>query len=171
MGRLEGKVAFVTGAGSGFGEAIAKAYAAEGAKVVIADISDSGKRVASEIGSSAAFVKCDVTSKQSWEQGLEFTLSTFGKLDILINNAGTTYKKKPSVDVTEKEFDLIVNVNIKSIYLSIAVIMPYFVKQKSGVVLNTSSAAAMRVRPGQVLYGGTKGFVTTVRDGHFMGAD
>jgi 3-oxoacyl-[acyl-carrier protein] reductase len=86
----------------------------------------------------------------------------FGALDIVVNNAGTTYSKKPSVDVTEEEFDRIMNVNVKSIYWSVVVVMPYFVQRKKGVFLNTSSVAGMKVRPGQVFYGGTKGFLNTV---------
>ncbi|KAJ9612303.1 hypothetical protein H2200_003900 [Cladophialophora chaetospira] len=168
-GRLEGKVALVTGAGSGFGEAIAHAYAAQGAKVLIADIAvENGERVASEIAAKsypglAVFVQLNVTKRSDWEQGLEVAKQKFGKLDIVVNNAGTTYRKQPSIEVSEEDFDRIVAVNIKSIYLSVSVLMPYFVARKSGVFLSTSSIAGMRVRPGQVFYGGTKGFVNTVR--------
>jgi 3-oxoacyl-[acyl-carrier protein] reductase len=170
MGRLDGKVALVTGAGSGFGEAIAHAYAAQGAKVLIADIAvDNGQKVASAIAAKsypgageAIFVQLNVTKRGDWEQGLELAKEKFGKLDIVVNNAGTTYKKQPSIDVSEEDFDRIVAVNIKSIYLSVSVVMPYFVSRKSGVFLSTSSIAGMRVRPGQVFYGGTKGFVNTV---------
>ncbi|OCT50810.1 4-formylbenzenesulfonate dehydrogenase TsaC1/TsaC2 [Cladophialophora carrionii] len=168
MGRLDGKVALVTGAGSGFGEAIAHAYAAQGAKVLIADIAvDNGQRVAAAIAAKsypgeAVFVQLNVTKRSDWEQGLELAKQKFGKLDIVVNNAGTTYKKQPSIEVSEEDFDRIVAVNIKSIYLSVSVVMPYFVARKSGVFLSTSSIAGMRVRPGQVFYGGTKGFVNTV---------
>jgi 3-oxoacyl-[acyl-carrier protein] reductase len=79
-----------------------------------------------------------------------------------VNNAGTTYKKKPSIEVTEEEFDKIIAVNVKSIYLSVAVVVPYFVSKKSGAFVNTSSVAGIKVRPGQVFYGGTKGFLNTV---------
>jgi 3-oxoacyl-[acyl-carrier protein] reductase len=168
MGRLEGKVALVTGAGSGFGEAIAHAYAAQGAKVLIADIAvANGERVAADVAAKsypgeAIFVQLNVTKRSDWEAGLALARQKFGKLDVVVNNAGTTYKKQPSIEVSEDDFDRIVAVNIKSIYLSVSVVMPYFVKRKSGVFLNTSSIAGMRVRPGQVFYGGTKGFVNTV---------
>ena len=167
-GRLDGKVALVTGAGSGFGEAIAHAYAAQGAKVLIADIAEeNGQRVASAIADKsypgeAIFVQLNVTKRSDWEQGLEIAKQKFGKLDIVVNNAGTTYKKQPSIEVSEEDFDRIVAVNIKSIYLSVSVLMPYFVERKSGVFLSTSSIAGIRVRPGQVLYGGTNVFVNTV---------
>ena len=170
MGRLEGKVALVTGAGGGFGEAIAKAFAREGAHVLIADIAvDNGNRVAREIESakstgagSAVFIDFDCTKQRPWKDALELAKNQFGKLDIVINNAGTTYRKKPSIEVTEDEFDKIIAVNVKSIYHSVIEVMPYFVERKSGVYLNTSSVAGTRVRPGQVFYGGTKGFVNTV---------
>ena len=168
MGRLDGKVALVTGAGGGFGEAIAHAYAAEGAKVLIADIAvTNGEKVAADIAAKdypgeAIFVKLNVTSRSDWEQGLELAKQKFGALHIVMNNAGTTYKKQPTMGVSEEDFDRIVAVNIKSIYLSVSVLMPYFVERKSGVFLSTSSIAATKVRPGQVFYGGTKGFVNTV---------
>ncbi|KAF2434647.1 putative alcohol dehydrogenase [Tothia fuscella] len=173
MGRLQGKVALITGAGSGFGEGMAKAFTKEGANVIIADIAiEGGKRVESEIEAakseghgSAMFLEFDVTKKQAWEKGLELAKEKFGKLDIVCNNAGTTYRKKPSIDVTEDEFDKIIAVNIKSIYQSVVVVMPYFVEQKYGVYLNTSSVAGTRVRPGQVFYGGTKGFLNTITQG------
>lgn len=172
MGRLTGKVAIVTGAGSGFGEAIAHGFVAEGAHVLIADIAtENGQKVAAEIaakkypgGGSAIFIQFNATSRSSWEEALQLAKTKFGKLDIVVNNAGTTYRKKPSLEVSEADFDKIVAVNIKSIYLSVSVVMPYFVERKYGVYLNTSSVAGTRVRAGQVFYGGTKGFLNTVRN-------
>lgn len=170
MGRMQGKVALVTGAGSGFGEAIAHAYVAEGAHVLIGDIAvSSGERVRDAIkgkqypgGGSAIFVELNVTKRDDWKKALDLAKSEYGKLDIVVNNAGTTYKKQPSIEVSEEDFDRIIAVNVKSIYLSVSVVMPYFVEQGSGVYVNTSSVAATRVRPGQVFYGGTKGFLNTV---------
>jgi 3-oxoacyl-[acyl-carrier protein] reductase len=172
MGRLEGKVALVTGGGNGFGEAIAKAFAREGADVLIADISvEGGERVVTEIeytkskdNGNAVFIEFDCPKQQPWKDALALAKQRFGKLDIVCNNAGTTYRKKPSIEVTESEFDKIIAVNVKSIYHSVIEIMPYFVEKKSGVYINTSSVAGTRVRPGQVFYGGTKGFVNTVSD-------
>ena len=172
MPRLEGKVALVTGGGNGFGEAIAKTFAREGANVVIADISpEGGNRVTKEIEfakststGNAVFIEFDCTKQQPWKDALELAKEKFGKLDIVCNNAGTTYQKKPSIEVTESEFDKIIAVNIKSMYHSVIEIMPYFVERKGGVYINTSSVAGTRVRPGQVFYGGTKGFVNTVGD-------
>lgn len=170
MGRLDGKVALITGAGSGFGEAIAHGFVSEGAHVLVADIAvANGKRVVEEIGNkkypgggSSIFVEFNVTQRSDWEKALRLAKSEFGKLDIVVNNAGTTYKKKPSIEVTDDEFDKIIAVNIKGIFLSVTTIMPYFVERKAGVYLNTSSVAGTRVRPGQVFYGGSKGFLNTV---------
>jgi len=170
MTRLEGKVAIITGAGSGFGEAIAHGYVAQGAHVLVADIAvENGKRVVEEItakkysgNGSAIFIEFDVTKRSSWEEGLALAKEKFGKLDIVVNNAGTTYKKQASMGLPEAEFDKILAVNVKSIFLSVSVVMPYMVERKSGVFLSTSSVAGTRVRPGQVFYGGTKGFLNTV---------
>jgi 3-oxoacyl-[acyl-carrier protein] reductase len=143
----------------------------EGASVIIADVSvDGGQRVEREIaaasppaGATATFLAFDVTKRDAWEKGLALAREKHGRLDIVVNNAGTTYRKKPSVEVTEEEFDRIYNVNVKSVYWSVAVVMPYFVERKAGAYINTSSVAGMKVRPGQVFYGGTKGFLNTVR--------
>ncbi|KAG2420350.1 hypothetical protein HFD88_005151 [Aspergillus terreus] len=146
----------------------------KGAHVVVADIpADNGNRVVNAITSKAdtgnsgiaIFVSLDVTKRVKWDEAPAIALVYFGKLDIVVNNAGTTYKKQPSIDVTEEDFDRIVAVNRKSIYLSVSVIMPYFMAQKKGVFLNTSSVAGTRVRPGQVFYGGTKGFMNTITQG------
>ncbi|KAK0767229.1 hypothetical protein N5P37_000963 [Trichoderma harzianum] len=155
MARLEGKVAIITGAGSGFGEAIAHGFVAQGAHVIVADIAvEGGKRVVREItdkkypgGGSAAFLEFNVTNRSAWESGLAFAKENYGKLDIVVNNAGTTYRKQPSVDVSEADFDRIIAVNVKGIYLSVSVIMPYFLERK------------------EVFYGGTKGFLNTITQG------
>lgn len=154
--RLEGKVCIITGGGHGFGETMAKAFANEGARIVVAEINKSeGTRVESDIQSShgketAIFQQADVTSRASWEGVLKRTLDVFGKVDVVVNNAGTTYPKKDSHTVTEDEWDKVINVNMKSIYLSTAVIIPHFMQQGSGVVLNVSSVGGIRVKNGLV---------------------
>lgn len=170
LGRLHGKTALVTGAGSGIGEGIVKFFTKEGANVIIADIArDGGQRVEKDIQQAyteglgrALFLKFDCTTGQAWKDGLKLAREEFGKLDIVVNNAGTTYNKKPSVEVTEAEFDKIIAVNTKSIYHSVVEVMPYMAERRKGVFINTSSVAGFKVRPGQVFYGGTKGFVNTV---------
>lgn len=170
-GRLQSKVALITGAGSGFGEAMAHAFVREGAHVLISDINaDGGQRVVSAITSAgytnagtAIFVPHNVTLRADWEAALQIAKDRFGKLDIVVNNAGTTYRKQPSVGVSEEDFERVLAVNCKSLFWSVQVVMPYFVERGGGVYLNTGSVSGSRTRPGQVFYGGTKGFLNTVR--------
>jgi 3-oxoacyl-[acyl-carrier protein] reductase len=157
--KLKGQVCIITGGGHGFGERIARRFVEEGAQVVIADINpNTGAKVAGGINASqhgerespAFFHETNVTVRSSWEHLLAATLKQFGKVDIVINNAGTTYPKKPTHEVTEEEYDKVVNVNMKSIYLSVAVVVPYFLEQKKGTILNISSVGGMRVKNGLV---------------------
>ncbi|KAG2414337.1 hypothetical protein HFD88_003528 [Aspergillus terreus] len=158
-GRLEGKVAIVTGAGSGFGYGIAKKFIAEGAKVVIAELSrENGQKAAEELGGKYVFA--DVTSRESWQTLLQTTLESFGQLDIVVNNAGATYHNKPTGEVTDADFDLCFNVNVKSIYLSANVIVPYFEQNnRPGCFIQISSTAGLRPRPGLTWYNASKGAV------------
>lgn len=152
LARLKDKVCIVTGGGHGFGEAMAKRFAAEGAKVVIADInSKTGANVEHEINAAhgektALFHETNVTSQASWKSLLDSTLEVFGKVDVVVNNAGTTYPKKPTHTVTEEEYDKVVTVNMKSIFLSVAVVVPYFLEKKAGTILNVSSVGGIRVK-------------------------
>ena len=161
--RLKGKVAIITGAGSGFGEGIAKRFAQEGAGVTVADINDSaGKRVAGEIstaGGKAVFVHADVTRSQDWASLIGATESAFGRMDIVVNNAGWTHRRKPYVEVTEAEFDKVYAINVKSIYLSALHALPVFRKQGGGNFVNIASTAGLRPRPGLTIYNSTKGAV------------
>jgi len=159
--RLEKKVAIVTGGGSGFGEGISKRFAAEGCQVIVNDINvDGGERVVSEIKSSggqAAFVNGNVAVDADWASLLKATIDQFGHLDIVINNAGTTHRNKPMIEVTDEEFDLVYNVNVKGIYYSAKHIVPYFRKQGSGNFVTIASTSGLRPRPGLVWYSGSKG--------------
>jgi len=157
--RLKGKVAIVTGGASGFGKAIATTFQSEGASVVITDLSeDTGTAVAKEIG--ATFVRADVTKRDEWEKVLKQTLDSHGKLDLVINNAGTTYANKPTETVTDQDFDLVFNVNVKSIYLSTNVLLPYFLKEGiKGTFINIASTAGIRPRPGLAWYNASKAAV------------
>lgn len=158
--RLAGKVAIVTGAGSGFGEGIAKRFAAEGAKVVVADINaEGGKRVAGALGERGSFVQADVTRGEDWARLVQSATSTFGRLDVVVNNAGWTHRRKPYVEVTEAEFDKVYAVNVKSVYLSALHAVPVFRKSGGGCLVNIASTAGVRPRPGLTVYNSSKGAV------------
>ncbi|KAJ8124171.1 hypothetical protein ONZ43_g48 [Nemania bipapillata] len=157
--RLEGKVAIVTGGASGFGKGIATKFVEEGALVLIADLADeAGQGVAKELG--CAFTVGDVTKREDWERLLKEAIDKFGRLDIVINNAGATYANKATEDVTEAEFDRVMNVNVKSVYLSTNVIVPYFMeKEISGNFVQIASTAGVRPRPRLTWYNASKAAV------------
>ena len=159
--KLQDRIAIVTGAGSGFGEGIAKHFASLGAKIIVADIVlESAKRVAAEIqesGGQAAPIYVDVTQDAAVAGMVKFALDTFGKLDILVNNAGTTHKNQPMLNVDEKTFDRVYAVNVKSIYLGARHAVPVFRSQGYGVIINIASTAGHRPRPGLTWYNGSKG--------------
>ncbi len=114
--RLENKVAIVTGAGSGFGEAIAKRFAAEGAKVAVVDINlETATRVANDIGAAAIALKADVASRTDVDAVVSQTVAAFGAPHILINNAGTTYRNQPLLNIDEVTFDRMFDINVQSI--------------------------------------------------------
>ncbi|KIX98816.1 uncharacterized protein Z520_05277 [Fonsecaea multimorphosa CBS 102226] len=160
-GRLQGKVAIVTGAGQGFGKGIAAKFVEEGARVVIADLSQKlGAAAAQEL--KCEFALIDVTDKSQWETLLKKTIDSYGQLDIVVNNAGTTYRNKPTSEVTDADFDLCVNVNMRSIYYSTNVIVPYFQQRgRGGCFVNIASTAAIRPRPGLTWYNASKAAVIT----------
>lgn len=162
--RLDGKVAVVTGAASGFGEGIARAYAAEGCKVVVADLNLEGaKRVAGELGNRAVAIGGDVAKGPDCQMMVERALAAFGSLDVVVNNAGTTHRNKPILDVTEAEFDRVYAVNVKSIYWMTQAAVPALRRQgRGGSIINVSSTAGLRPRPGLTWYNGTKGAVNTI---------
>jgi 3-oxoacyl-[acyl-carrier protein] reductase len=161
--RLENKVAVVTGAASGFGKAIAETFAREGARVVVADINGQGARnVAQAIGASAVHVAADVSKRADVEAMVGEAVKSFGGLDIMVNNAGTTHRNQPMLDVTEAEFDRIFAVNVKSVYLAALACVPEMEKRGGGVIINTASTAGVRPRPGLTWYNASKGAVITM---------
>jgi len=156
--RLKGKVAIVTGAGSGFGAGIAKRFAEEGAKVVVVDIDGkNGGRIAKEL--DATFVQADVAKSADWSRLVAETTAKHGRLDVVVNNAGWTHRRKPYLEVTEGEFDKVYAVNVKSIYLSALHALPAFRKQGGGCFVNIASTAGLRPRPGLTVYNSSKGAV------------
>ena len=159
--RLAGKVAIVTGAGSGFGAGIATRYAQEGARVVVNDVHVAhGERVAEAItagGGSARFCAGDVSRDADVAALVAFALATFGGLDIVVNNAGTTHRNQPMLDVGEAEFDRIYAVNVKSLFLTARHAVPHFRAMRGGVFITIASTAGVRPRPGLTWYNGSKG--------------
>ncbi len=161
--RISGKVAVVTGAGSGFGEGIARRFVEEGAKVVVADIDDSaGRAIADSLGQSARFVHADVSRGDDTAAMVATALETFGGLDILVNNAGFTHRNGPMLEVGEEEFDRVFAVNVKSLYHAARSVVPVFRARGGGMILNIASTAGVRPRPGLVWYNGSKGAVITI---------
>ena len=165
-GRLKDKVAIVTGGGSGFGEGIARRFAEEGAKVVIADINTKGaKGVAKMIetaGGSALAVNCDVTKKADWAKLAKETTKAFKRIDIVVNNAGMPQRAAPMLGTDERTFDKIFAVNVKSIYWSAQTLLPIMRKQGGGAFVNIASTAGVRPRPNLVWYNASKGAVITM---------
>ena len=160
--RLEGKVAIVTGGGSGFGEGIATKFVAEGAKVLVADRDrEGGERVAKALGAAARSVVADVSKGSDARAMIEAAVAAFGRLDILVNNAGMGHLPQPLEGLDEDAFDRIVAVNMKSIYLAAREVVPRFKAQKGGVILNVASTAGVSPRPRLTWYNASKGWVIT----------
>ncbi|GAA0311014.1 SDR family oxidoreductase [Rhodovulum strictum] len=158
--RLEGKTAIVTGGGSGFGAGIARKFAAEGARVMVADINvEAAETVAKEIGGLAQVV--DVADDLSVRAMAETALAVFGRLDILVNNAGITHLPQPMEDVSEEEFDRVLAVNAKSVYLTARHLVPHFKGAGAGAILNVASTAGLSPRPRLNWYNASKGWMIT----------
>lgn len=164
MKRLNDLVAVVTGGGSGFGKAICHQYVALGAKVLVADLDKAkAQEVASELGESvAAACEVDVANSAAMEAMVATALERFGRVDVMVNNAGMSHPNRPMLEVDEAFFDRLYAVNVKSIYLSARHCVPVFRKQGSGCFINIGSTAAVRPRPGLSWYNGSKGAVTLI---------
>ena len=159
--RLEDKIAIVTGAASGFGAGIALRFASEGAKVVVNDVdADGARRTVGQIeGGGGRAIACagDVSKDADVARLIAAAIDAFGRLDIVVNNAGTTHRNQPMLDVPEEMFDRIYQVNVKSLYLTAKHAVPHFRAQKSGVFITIASTAGVRPRPGLTWYNGSKG--------------
>ena len=158
--RLDGKIAVITGGGSGFGAGIAESFAGEGAKVVLGDVNlQAAKVVADRLDGLA--VKGDVSKADDMAALVDAAMAAHGRIDIFINNAGTTHLPQPMEDVEEDEFDHVLMVNTKSVYLSARHVVPVMKRQESGLILNIASTAGVSPRAGLSWYNASKGWMIT----------
>ena len=159
--RLPGRIALVTGAGSGFGQGIAERFAREGAAVLVNDVDGAAaQRVAAGIaatGGRAQAQQGDVSRDADVGAMVRAALATFGDLHVVVNNAGTTHRNQPLLEVPEAEFDRIYAVNVKSLYLTAKHAVPHFRAKRDGVFITIASTAGVRPRPGLTWYNGSKG--------------
>ncbi len=158
--KLADKIALITGAGSGFGRATAILFGKEGAKIAVVDIAEkTGQETVKQIqqqGGQAMFINADVSKAGDAEGMVKKTVDTFGKIDILYNNAGIPMSFTPVETITEQLWDRIQAVNVKGIFLGAKYAVPHMKKQGGGVILNTSSISGVRPRPGLSAYSTAK---------------
>jgi NAD(P)-dependent dehydrogenase (short-subunit alcohol dehydrogenase family) len=159
-GSFTGKVAFVTGAGSGIGRAAALAFAREGATVVLADLSEESNqetaRMIENLGARALTVTCDVTRTEDVKAALHEAVEAFGRLDFAFNNAGSEQPITAAADLTEEEWDRIVGINLRGVFLCMKYEIPLMLRNGGGVIVNTSSGAGVKGFRAQVAYAAAK---------------
>jgi len=164
--RLAGKTAIVTGGASGFGAGIVRKFVAEGARVMIADLNtDLAQETAKQVGGNVEVIHCNVADDASVRAMVEAVQTAFGRIDILINNAGTTHLPATMEDVTEEDFDKVFAVNCKSVYLTAKYVVPLLKAQGSGAILNVASTAGVSPRPRLNWYNASKGWMNNATRG------
>jgi 3-oxoacyl-[acyl-carrier protein] reductase len=157
--RLKDKSIIITGGAQGFGLGIVERFASEGAKLMIVDVQgDAAAAIAEKIPGAKA-LRADVSKDVDWASVVEATLRAFGRLDVVVNNAGVSHKNQPMLDVDEEEFDRVYAVNVKSIYLSARHCVPVMRRNGGGSFVQIASTAGVRPRPGLTWYNGSKGAV------------
>lgn len=159
MARLDTKVAIVTGAGSGIGRATAVRFAAEGATVVIADVTGAEQETASAIGEGAIAIHTDVSNAAEVKAMVETARERFGRLDIIFNNAGIEGLQGPTAECTEENFDRVIAVNLRGVFLGMKYAIPLMLEGGGGSIINTASVAGLVGFPGIPAYCASKGGV------------
>ncbi|MDQ7069263.1 MAG: SDR family oxidoreductase [Rhodobacterales bacterium] len=160
--RMQGKTAIVTGGASGFGAGIARKFAGEGARVLVVDINAAGaKAMAAELGGDALSYGANVADGAEISALAEFTLREMGHLDVLVNNAGVTHMPSLMEDVSEADFDRVLAVNCKSVYLLARAFVPHMKERGTGAILNVASTAGVSPRPKLNWYNASKGWMIT----------
>jgi NAD(P)-dependent dehydrogenase (short-subunit alcohol dehydrogenase family) len=159
-GRFTGKVAFVTGGANGIGRAAALAFAREGASVVVADVSEQNNqetaRMIEALGGHALAVTCDVSRNEDVQRALNAAIDAFGRLDFAFNNAGIENRVTPAADVTEEEWDRIIDINLRGVFLCMKHEIPLMLEQGAGAIVNTSSGAGIKGFKGGAAYVASK---------------
>src|SRR5215831_8458940 len=167
--RFQDKAVIVTGAGSGFGEAIATRFAREGARVVLADVNEEGgRRVVAAIaaeGGTARFVRADVSRAADVKATIDQAVSTFGGLDVLVNNAGFSHRTMPLWELPDEEYERVFATNVRGVFLGCKFAVPVMKARGGGAIVNTASIGAVAPRPGVTAYNATKGAVVTMTRG------
>jgi len=162
MNRLNGKVALITGAGSGFGAGIARKFIEEGAQVGVVDINgEAASSVAQELGDNSLAIQADITSKSQIQKTVDEITKWAGPINVLVNNAGIGHLPTPMEELDEEQFDKIIAVNMRSIYLTSQIIVPLMKSERGGSILNIASTAGISPRPNLTWYNASKGWVIT----------
>src|SRR3954469_1685636 len=159
-GKFSGKVAFVTGAGSGIGRATAVAFAHDGADIVAVDLNEQAAQATAEqidqLGGTALAIACDVTNSDQVQRALDSTITRFGRLDVAFNNAGVELRPTPIADISEADFDRVVNTNLRGVFLCMKHQIPLMLERGGGAIVNTSSGAGVTGFAGGAAYGASK---------------
>ena len=159
--RLEGKTAIVTGGASGFGRAMARRFSREGAWVAVLDINGAGaEAVASELERGGTAIECDVARSADVSGAVRKVIDQSGRVDIAVNNAGWSHRNQPLLDVSEAELLRVYEINVFSIFHMVQAVVPHWREHGGGTMINISSTAGHRPRPGLTWYNSTKGAVS-----------
>lgn len=162
MGRLDGKAAIITGGAGGFGAGMTRRFIEEGARVLIADMNAKrAETLAAELGEAAVPLTVDVSLGSDIERMVQTAYDAFGRVDIMINNAGYSHRNGDLLGVDEHDFDLIFSVNMKAIYHATRAVVPIMEGQGGGAIITTASTAGLRPRPGLTWYNASKGWAIT----------